>query len=89
MSAPSPQIINAIALIPARKLADAWGFEGPTNSFREMCAKMGVKPVRPGWYDPRHIRQRMDAVQGITAPAAPSPPVLSLVEQRKARNGKA
>lgn len=83
------QVVQMIALIRAEDLAEAWGYSGPNSAFRDFCSKMGVKhiPGRPGWFDPKHIRHRLDAVQGIGAQAAAAP-TLSLVEQRKARNGK-
>lgn len=88
MNAPLPHFAQMIGLIRAEDLAVLWGYAGANTAFRDFCAKMGIKPIpgRPGWYDPHHIRQRLDAVQGIGAPAAQAQS-LSLVEQRRARNG--
>lgn len=81
-------VFDMIALIRAEDLAKEWGFAGVTNSFRTMCAKLGVRPVRPGWFDPRHVRQRMDAAQSINPPSSAAGPAPSLVELRRARNGQ-
>lgn len=81
-----PQILQMVALIRAEDLAVAWGYAGANSAFRDFCAKNGIKPVRPGWYDPCYVRHRMNAVQGI-APMASTAQPLSLVEQRRARNG--
>lgn len=83
---------DLIGLISADDLAALWGYAGATNAFRDWCRKMKIHPVpgRPGWYDPRLIRQRLDEAQGLAAPpkpaeAAPAKP--SLVDLRRARNG--
>ncbi|SIT81919.1 hypothetical protein [Pontibaca methylaminivorans] len=83
-----PHIVQMIGLIPAEDLAASWGYAGANNAFRDFCVKMGIKPVRPGWYDPHHVRHRLDAAQAITPPVATtSAPALSLVEQRRLRIG--
>lgn len=85
----SSTFAHMIGLISAADLAAEWGYAGPNDAFRVFCAKLGIKPVpgRPGWYDPHHVRHRLDAVQGIAAPATNDRAGLSLVEQRRARNG--
>lgn len=87
----SSTVYDLIRLIPAAELAACWGYSGPTDSFRKFCARAQIRPVpgRAGWYDPQHIRDRLDKVQGIDAPAQDRPGAsLSLVEQRRLRNGK-
>lgn len=84
-------IAQMVALIRAEDLAAAWGYAGANNAFRDFCAKIGIKhvPGRPGWYDPRHVRHRLDAVQGLDAafPPAQQQQPISLVEKRRARIG--
>lgn len=84
-----PEIRQLIMLIRAEELADAWGYAGANTAFRDFCAKSGIKhvPGRPGWYDPRHVRHRLDALQGLDAAFASAQPPLSLVEKRRARIG--
>lgn len=85
-----PQITQMIALIRAEDLAAIWGYSGVTNAFRNFCAKLDIKPLpgRPGWYDPHHVRQRMNAAQGISLAPGVTAEATSLVEQRRARHGK-
>lgn len=85
-----PQTAQMIALIRAEDLAANWGYAGVTNAFRALCAKLDIKPLpeRPGWYDPHHVRQRMNAAQGISSTLGATGEATSLVEQRRARNGK-
>lgn len=86
--------MDGIRLITADELAKAMGFSGATNSFREWLVLTGIKPVpgRRGFFDPVHVRRRLDAMH-MDSPALhshpPVPPALSLVEQRRARLGKA
>lgn len=85
---------HMIELIPGEVLARSLGYDGVTSSFRTFCAQLGIRPVRPGWYDPRFVRYRLDLAQGI-APAgsvaanAPAGPVAGdLVAQRRMRRGQ-
>ena len=82
-----------IDLIPAEELARRLGYTGATNAFREWCVSMGIRPVpgRRGFYDPVHVRRRLDIMQGLDQPApqAEADRPLSLVEQRRARRGAA
>ena len=82
-------IADVCRLLPAAELAKALGFAGVTASFRTFCSEYGIRPVRPGWYDPRHVRYRLDVKQGMFSPVAAKGEgaVMSLVEQRRARNG--
>jgi len=84
-----PEIRQLITLIRAEDLAAAWGYAGANTAFRDFCARSGIRPVpgRPGWYDPRHVRHRLDALQGLDTTFAPAQQPLSLVEKRRARIG--
>jgi hypothetical protein len=84
-----PSFAGMIGLVRAADLAAYLGFEGTTDAFRTFCAEKGIKPIRKGWYDPHHVRARLNAVQGLTATPLSSEPTLSLVEQRRARLGAA
>lgn len=85
---------HMIELIPGEVLARSLGYDGVTSSFRAFCAHLGIRPVRPGWYDPRFVRYRLDLAQGIipagqvaaNGPAGPA--ATDLVTQRRARRGQ-
>lgn len=89
MALPAPSIAGMIGLVPAADLAGLLGFSGPNDAFRSFCAEKGIRPIRKGWYDPHHVRARLNAVQGLAAMTQAHEPVLSLVEQRRARRGAA
>ncbi|HRO27396.1 hypothetical protein [uncultured Amaricoccus sp.] len=77
-------------LVTGEELARAMRFEGGvTSAFRDWCRKFGIKtvPGRNNVYDPKHVRERLDAAQGMSRPqaAADAPTKPSLVEQRRAR----
>lgn len=87
---------NQIGLISASDLSTLWGYAGPNSAFREFCTKLSIShvPGRPGWYDPRLVRHRMNEAQGLHSAAfaasvtgGASSASLSLVEQRRARRG--
>lgn len=80
--------IGMIGLMPAADLAEHFGYAAANNSFRDFCRKNGIKPIRPGWYDPHHVRDRLDAVQGITTQKGEPEAPLSLSGQRRKRIGK-
>ncbi|ULB09555.1 hypothetical protein ORIO_06405 [Cereibacter azotoformans] len=92
MVEPRPIFADLIGLISAADLAALWGYSGPNSAFRDFCAKMRISPIpgRPGWYDPRLVRRRMDEAQGLAM--LPAPPVaereMTPLERRKARNGQ-
>lgn len=73
------------------------GYDGVTGRFRAWCREIGIKPVpgRTNIYDPKHVRERLDAAQHManSLPVAAGAPLetahLSLVEQRRVRRGKA
>lgn len=79
-----------IVLIRAEDLAEEWGYAGANSAFRSFCAKLGLRhvPGRPGWFDPKHVRGRLDAAQGleVLTPQRGVDGATSLVAQRRARN---
>ncbi len=81
---------NQLQLIPTPKLALMFGYSEPTNSFYDFCRRNGISPVpgRRGWYDPKLVRARLDAVQGIEISGSEDKSVLSLVAQRRARRAQ-
>ena len=90
MSALPPHFAQMIGLIRAEALAEEWGYASANSAFRNFCAKLGLRhvPGRPGWFDPKHVRQRLDAAQGmeILTPSHGADAAVSLVAQRRARN---
>ena len=85
----APSFADLIGLVHAADLAKLWGYSGPNDAFRTFCARNHIKhvPGRPGWFDPHHIRARLNAIHGTTEGANAQP--VSLVEQRRARRGEA
>lgn len=85
-----------LVLISGDELASLMGYDGVTGRFRAWCRELGIKavPGRTNVYDPKHVRERLDAAQGMAnspqtvAGASPEPVQLSLVEKRRARLGK-
>jgi len=79
-----------IQLISTPKLAALLGYGEPSPSFYEFCRRIGVAPVpgRRGWYDPKLVRARLDAVQGIEKAQLSVEPRQSLVAQRRARRAE-
>jgi len=81
-----------IALMSAGDLARAVGYSGPTTDFYKWLKVVDIKPVpgRPGKFDPKHVRVRLDAVQGLPADNPPysEPEKVSYVEQSRARRGQ-
>jgi hypothetical protein len=82
--------LSQIQLIPTPELALLFGYNGPSASFYDFCRRTGIVPVpgRRGWYDPKLIRTRLDAVQGISATEREAEPQLSLVAQRRVRRAQ-
>lgn len=82
---------DQLHLITGDELAAQLRFSGVTSGFRAWCNRCGIKPVpgRRNLYDPKHVRARLDELQGI-APLTVDfqAPPLSLTEQRRARLGK-
>lgn len=80
-----------IRLIRSDELAEAMGYEGVNNAFRDWCAKLRITPVpgRRGIYDPVLVRRRLDEAQGLAVEGvAPSHAPMSAVEKRRARRGE-
>jgi hypothetical protein len=82
--------LSHIQLIPTPELALLFGYNEPSASFYDFCRRTGIVPVpgRRGWYDPKLIRTRLDAVQGISATEREAEPQLSLVAQRRVRRAQ-
>jgi hypothetical protein len=81
---------SQIQLIPTPKLALLFGYSEPSASFYDFCRRTGIAPVpgRRGWYDPKLIRARLDAVQGISEAEREEALQPSLVAQRRARRAQ-
>lgn len=92
MVEPKPMFADLIGLISAADLAALWGYAGVNSAFRDFCAKLHISPVpgRPGWYDPRLVRRRMDEAQGLAMlpTLASAEREMTALERRKARNGQ-
>ena len=82
--------LSHIQLIPTPELALLFGYNEPSASFYGFCRRTGIAPVpgRRGWYDPKLIRARLDAVQGISAAEREATTQPSLVAQRRARHAQ-
>lgn len=82
--------LSHIQLIPTPELALLFGYNEPSASFYDFCRRTGIAPVpgRRGWYDPKLIRARLDAVQGISAAEREAATQPSLVTQRRARHAQ-
>ena len=82
------QALIGIVLIPERDLARALGFKQVSWRFKEFIDRADIEPVpgRPGFYDPKLVRARLDAMQ--KQPGETDAPV-SLTQQRRKRRAKA
>ncbi|MZR15408.1 hypothetical protein GQE99_20540 [Maritimibacter sp. DP07] len=82
----------SIGLMTGEQLAQAMLFSGASQSFRNWLKRAGIEPVpgRRGIYDPKHVRARLDAIQGLPSDDAKGQgaDVVSLVEARRARRGQ-
>ena len=85
-------LLADITLISAEELAIAQGYSSANDSFRRYVKSMEISPVplRNGYYDPQHVRDRLNSVQGLRNADATLPEAqpASLVEQRRARRGQ-
>jgi len=81
---------NQIELIATPQLALMFGYSEPTTSFYDFCRRTGIAPVhgRRGWYDPKLVRTRLDAAQGISEVGREVALQPSLVAQRRARRAQ-
>lgn len=79
-----------IQLIATPELASLFGYSEPSASFYGFCRRTGISPVpgRRGWYDPKLVRARLDAVQGLTEMVRDAVSKPSLVAQRRARRAQ-
>lgn len=88
----APLFADQIGFIRAAELAQLWGYADAGTAFRESCRKLNITPVpgRPGWYDPRLIRRRLDEAQGLaTVPLVATDRPMTDLEARRARRGQA
>lgn len=93
-------VANAFTLvfIPAEVLAQRFGFgvdEAGLKAFKSWTSRVGIRtaPKRPGFYDPKAVRERLDAFHQTTpehdaGPAVPSEEPVNLTEQRRLRNAE-
>ncbi|WP_146681568.1 hypothetical protein [Thioclava sp. F28-4] len=85
----TPTALQGIWLVTGEELAEAMRFDGVKGAFRKWCKDIGIEPVpgRRNLYDPKLVRARLDAAQGMQTPSAnvEAAPTLSLVEQRRMR----
>ena len=79
-----------LQLIPTPQLALMFGYSKPSTSFYDFCRRIGISPVpgRRGWYDPKFVRNRLDAAQGICVTEREATGEASLVAQRRSRRAK-
>lgn len=86
LKATNEQVLSTLYLITETELARAHRFRGANQEFRDWCQKCGIEPVpgRSNYYDPKAVRHRLDALQGLLPTDKIARPV-SLVEQRRAR----
>ncbi|WP_273524505.1 hypothetical protein [Rhodosalinus sediminis] len=85
---PVAQAVASITFIPERELARAFGFGKVSWKFRDFLDQAGIEPVpgRPGFYDPKIVRARLDAIQNYSDATNTQ---MSLTQQRRKRLGKA
>jgi hypothetical protein len=88
----------SLVFIPAENLANRFGFdieEEGLAKFKRWTSRVGIRPapMRPGFYDPKAVRERLDAFHQTT-PAndnvpEPSPDALvDHVANRRLRNAQ-
>ena len=79
-----------IGAVSGDDLARAYGYAGATDAFRNWCRTLSISPVpgRPGYYDPKLVRMRLDAAQGMSPANGPATSVLDPLETRRLRNGR-
>jgi hypothetical protein len=78
-----------IGAVSGDELARAYGYAGATDAFRSWCRTLRIShvPGRPGYFDPKLVRLRLDAAQGMLAVSASFVPANDPLEARRARNG--
>ena len=87
-SRPVEQAIISVQLLSERELAAALGFKQVSWKFREFIDQADIRPVpgRAGFYDPKLVRARLDAMQNNLDETSAD---FSLTQQRRKRLGKA
>lgn len=82
---------QSIELVSSEDLAVAFGFAAPHDAFRGFCRNLGIAPVRrnPNFYDPKHVRIRLDQAQGLSLENTEKTAEKSYVKQRRERRGAA
>lgn len=76
-----------IEFVSAGELAEKFGFAGANDGFRSFCRQLGIQPIRrnPHYFDPIHVRARLDAAQGLEARQGGIEQGRDLVDARRAR----
>ena len=76
-----------IEFVSAGDLAQKFGFARANDGFRSFCRQLGIRPIRrnPHYFDPIHVRARLDAAQGLERHTPNSERERDLVELRRAR----
>lgn len=76
-----------IEFVSAGELAEKFGFAGANDGFRSFCRQLGIQPIRrnPHYFDPIHVRARLDAAQGLQRQNQNGDQERDLVELRRAR----
>lgn len=86
------QLADTVMIVTAEELALLVRYAGATSSFRTWLHRVGIEhlPDRPGHYDMKLVRNRLDAAQGLLrSPSAEAvherPTPLELRRQRNAQ----
>jgi hypothetical protein len=84
---------DLVTVVTDEELAVALRFEPGSGRFREWLKLMSIKPLpgRRGVYDLRHVRHRLDVMQGMADAKTSAMPAaeLSPLEKRKLRRAQA
>lgn len=85
-------LMDGITLLSAQELAISQGFSSANDSFRMYLKNAGITPVphRRGYFDPKHVRARLNSIQGLhdDRVASTDTQPTSLVKMRRARLGQ-
>lgn len=95
--ADTPLLNGLLTLLTEEELMVATRFAGSARSFRSWCRTIRIStvPGRKGLYDLKLVRARLDEVQNLVQPPASITPAnleqapISLVDERRARRGRA
>lgn len=80
-----------LVLITGEQLAEAMQYNCVNGAFRAWCQKLGIRsvPGRVNLYDPKHVRNRLDAAHETEIGADQyQSESNSLTEQRRIRRGQ-